>query len=413
MLANRVSALLATTFALTTLSAGLAFAAPPDPDSGAAVSRGDTEDGPTLAPTASKPVTAAEVPIGCELSPYHSIFDEQVASAENLVKLGWSASAAGPVDPTDSNYNLRAANLSVTNPSKHTFYQSVYFVGWVYVSRTNSSSGPWNYAAWDQANGRFQTGFDPDYPDGWSWGWYPRDPSIPGAVVRYVDSTYPAQIFTPSELGYDHFGSETRPGYLITDDIAPGASLSWSQMAQVERPTGTGFYAYLTYRYLTTRTCLPVPTIATIPALGPTVLSGTGTTAGDTIKVTDLDGNLIGTAVVDDSLNWTLQLDSPLDEAITEVKVIETDEFGFTGTTSTKIPVPTPTPTPSSTEPTSTASPTSSPTSTVKSETDTDDDDLASTGAGNFWPLLGVGTLAILAGGALLFLRGRRGSAKP
>lgn len=408
---RRFSALIAATIALTTLSSGLAMAAPPDPDQGGSLGEGSTEGGPTAEPTATTLRVEAEVPTNCTLSPYHSLFDEEAAIGDNVLQPSWSASTAGPVDPNNSNYNLRSATLGLTNPTQHTFYQSVYLLGWIFVSRTNSSSGPWNYAAWDAANERFQTGFDPNYPDSWSGSWYPRDSSVPGAVVTFVDSTYQVGIYDPTELGYDNFGANTtRPGYLITDDIAPGASLSWIQIGRVERPENNGYYAYQSYRYLATRTCLPVPTITDIPAVGPTVLSGTGTTVGDTIEVTDSEGNVIGTAVVDDSLNWTLSLDSPLAESITELKVTETDEFGFTGSATTLIPVATPTPTPSpssTTDPSSTASPSSSPSSTAKGSSD---EDLAFTGVGNVWPLLGAGLLAVIAGGVLLVVRRRRQS---
>lgn len=171
-----------------------------------------------------------------------------------------------------------------------------------------------------------------------SGGWSPRDTTVPGAVIRFLDSTYPATVVNSAGLGLS-FSDTTRPGYLL-NDIAPGTTGTYGEKYQIERPTNNGAYAFSTYQYVTGKTCLPVPTIATIAEVSTTTLSGTGTNVGDSITVTDDHNNVLGTAVVGADLNWTLTLATPLDVAVRKVTATETDEFGFTGDASTVRPLP-------------------------------------------------------------------------
>lgn len=380
--------------ALVGLSAWPAVAVPPAGGGGAS---GEGSTDVTVTATYARPgakrVTAAAVPAGCTLSPYHSVFDEE-APASNKVTLGWSASASLPVDPGDANYHLRTAAQSVTNNTHHTLYSTTTFVGWMFFFRTNTNAQGYNYAAWDQANNRFQTDASTDV---WPATWQPRDATVSGGVMRLFAGSYPVSVVSPTTLGFTQFGSETRPGYVITDDVAPGATSSWSQVMQVERPTNNGGYGWSQYRYVSAKTCLPVPVIAAIPSPGVSTLSGTGTTAGDTLVITDQAGHTLGTAIVGADLTWTLTLSTPLAASVTTVHVAETDEFGYVGNTQTTVPSATVSPTPSPT-----------PSSSASATTAAANASLADTGSATSPAKIVAAAALVVVGSAILLIARRR-----
>lgn len=276
----------------------------------------------------------------CVLSDPHIVFDDEDDDSPKL-SMSWSPSAGAPIDPSNTNFHLRNTNIGITNLSAHTYYDTTYFASWFYL-RENATTKH-NYAPWNSTTNLFDTEVPPTYP--WLSGWAPRDTpplGTPGAQAGLnpgllSGNPLPPVIVSPEQLGKTGTwaSGETRPGYVLPD-VAPGATRSFTQTFRIERPTNTGAYASLQYRVVSVTTCLPVPTIAQ-PTVGDTELSGTGTTVGDVITVTDQDGNVLGTAVVQSDLTWSLTLSAPVGETVTDVTATAVDEFAFEGSADTPV----------------------------------------------------------------------------
>lgn len=292
----------------------------------------------TTEPSAVKAAVAApNWPGGeCVLSDPHLVFDDENASNPKA-SMSWNPSTSAPVDPDNSNFHLRSTSIGVSNLSNHTYYETTYFPSWLYLRENGTNKH--NYAAWSSSLNLFDTQVPPQYP--WASGWQPRDPGTPGAQATLIPGTaagnpLAATIIDPNALGKTSIGAgTTRPGYILPD-IAAGANQGFIQVMRVERPTNNGAYASLTYRVISVKTCLPIPTIAQ-PTEGDATLSGTGTTVGDAITVKDQDGNVLGTAVVQSDLTWTLDLGSPLDTNVRELTATAVDEFNFEGVAETTV----------------------------------------------------------------------------
>ena len=276
----------------------------------------------------------------CVLSDPHLVFDDE-NTANPKASISWEASRATPLDPANANFHLRSTTVGIKNLSAHTYFDTTYFASWFYLYEEATTK--YNYAPWDSQMDLFDTEVPPEYP--WPGAWVPRDPGTPGAQATLVSGVVagaPLQpvIVSPAQLGKDLGEDGTRPGYELPD-IAPSIDQSFTQTMRVERPTNNNAaYASTQYRVVSVATCLPVPTI-TQPTVGDIELHGTGTTVGDMIKVTDQDGNILGTAVVESDLTWSLTLGSPLDVAITGLTATAVDEFSFEGSADTTVaPLP-------------------------------------------------------------------------
>lgn len=285
---------------------------------------------------------AADIPLedGCVLSSPHT-----VASTYYTPPLTALTPSFGSLTTTvDGDYHVRTQPLQVTNVSNHVLYDVSYFAAGAQVSPNNP-----NYLAapWDNAATLFRTADSVTWP---SPDWEPRTTGTAGATVALSDeaTTPPVKQVSAATSGIPLTGSSANgividfaPTDTITaydfGDIAVSGVESYNLALRIKRPTGDSFvYAARYALAISAQTCLPTPTIDAWPAPTPpgnTPITGTGRTAGDQIEVRDNNNTLIGTAIVQPDLTWSVVPLSPLPIGVNHLKAIETDEFQLTGET--------------------------------------------------------------------------------
>lgn len=273
---------------------------------------------------------AADEGPGCTLSDYHAVGASwDTVGGDSYVTRTFLNSEVITVDPADTNYVLRTKPITIkNNATGHTLYglREMFYLAqprnWdtmAYLDVVYQGDGLWESV---------------ESPTG---NWTPRVGAKETIQVVGNTTTSLAEPINPADVSNLVDWSNWVPyaDYPAYDlgDLGVGATATADYTVRLTLPQGNGyFYGFGVWDSAIAKTCLPDPTVDSwTSGNGSRTITGTGDYAGDQVELRTAAGALIGTAVVQADLTWSLVPAEPLPVGVTKVIVTETDEFGLTG----------------------------------------------------------------------------------